>query len=131
MNTSHLSNNISDVDENHNSETIENLNNNTMNSNQRNINDIWNELINHPDYITTGPEELFTVQSLVEVFSTDWEEDNDDTLTEDQLVELRKMIVENKENISDTIWEFFRSPFEYSHWKDECDEYQQFISDDV
>jgi len=94
----------------------------------RNISDIWDELTNHPDYITTGPEKLFTVQSLVECFRSDWESDNEKELTDKQVDELEKMIIENKENISDTIWEFFQSPLEYSHWKDDCDEYEQFMN---
>jgi len=93
----------------------------------KDINEIWNELINHPDYVTTGPEELFSIQSLVETFRCDYEGENDEELTEDELVKLEGMIRLNKKNISDTIWEFFRSPYEYSHWMDDCEEYQEFL----
>jgi hypothetical protein len=79
----------------------------------RNINDIWTELQEHPDFVTGR---IHTKQSVTEILEYKYEDD------EDFMRVLDLFVQENKTKIADVIDNFYAIDYEYGHWSNEMDD---------
>jgi hypothetical protein len=92
----------------------------------KNINDLWKELQQHPDFVTGT---IHTKQSVTEILEYKYEDDEDFMRVLDLFVE------ENKHDISVVIDNFYVVDYEYGHWSNEMDDLiekgkQKIFSDD-
>ena len=83
----------------------------------RNIYQLWVELINHPDFIYVSPNELITVQSVIEkvIYELDSERSLDG-LSDIEKTGIVNTVVENREFIRMTLGEYYPSDILCDEW---------------
>jgi hypothetical protein len=87
----------------------------------KNINEIWQELINHPDYVTGS---LWTIESVAEVIETNIEDDEEFDLHEMSIEDYTKDIVtKNKSKFTDLIDDFEADCYKHDSWSSNLEYY--------
>jgi len=89
--------------------------------NMKNINEIWEELINHPEYITGN---IWTIGSVAQVIETDLEDNKDFDLRGMSLEDYTKEIVtKNKSKFTYLIDDFEADCYKYDSWSSNLEYY--------
>ena len=89
--------------------------------NMKNINEIWEELINHPEYITGN---IWTIGSVAQVIETDLEDNEDFDLHGMSLEDYTKEIVtKNKSKFTYLIDDFEADCYKYDSWSSNLEYY--------
>lgn len=87
----------------------------------RNINEIWKELINHPEYVTGG---IWTIESVAQVIETDLEDNEDFDLHGMNIEDYTKEIVTiNKPKFIDLIDDFEAYCYKHDSWSSNLEKY--------
>lgn len=87
----------------------------------RNINEIWKELINHPEYVTGG---IWTIESVAQVIETDLEDNEDFDLHGMSIEDYTKEIVTiNKSKFIDLIDDFEAYSYKHDCWSSNLEYY--------
>ncbi|WP_396137548.1 hypothetical protein [Flavobacterium sp.] len=87
----------------------------------RNINEIWIELINHPEYVTGV---IWTIESVAQVLETDLEDNEDFDLHGMSLEDYTKEIVtNNKSKFTDLIDDFEAYCYKHDSWSSNLEYY--------
>lgn len=82
--------------------------------NMKNINEIWQELINHPEYVTGS---IWTIESVAEVIETNIEDDEEFDLLGMSIEDYTKEIVtKNKSKFTDLIDDFEADCYKHDNW---------------
>ena len=82
--------------------------------NMKNINEIWKELINHPEYVTGS---IWTIESVAEVIETNIEDEEEFDLHGMSIEDYTKEIVtKNKSKFTDLIDDFEADCYKHDNW---------------
>ncbi|WP_310595135.1 hypothetical protein [Flavobacterium sp.] len=89
--------------------------------NMKSIDEIWKELINHPEYMTGS---IWTIESVAQVIETDIEDDEDFDLLGMSIKDYTKEIVtKNKTKFIDIIDDFEAYCYKHDSWSSKLDYY--------
>lgn len=89
------------------------------------INELWNELTNHPDYVTGN---LWTIKNVASDFESELESYLEDELNPEEFdeIDIEKysldIVKQNIEHFKETIEEFQSNSYEYGSWEIDINE---------
>lgn len=87
----------------------------------RNINEIWKELINHPEYVTGR---IWTIESVAEVIETNIEDDEEFDLHGMSIEDYtKKIVINNKSKFIDNIDDFETYCYKHDSWSSNLEDY--------
>jgi hypothetical protein len=84
----------------------------------RNIKDIWNELENHPDFVTGTFWEVETVADLIQ-WSLEQEEDYENLSDEELQLKSIEFVRSKKNDLAHVIRKYEGNSYEYESWTSE------------
>ncbi len=79
----------------------------------KNISEIWQELINHPEYVTGS---IWTIESVAEVIETNIEDDEFDLHGMSLEDYTKEIVTKNKSKFTDLIDDFEADCYKHDNW---------------